>query len=358
MSLNTLASLRLSSEVTPTMPYITRAWYNKIFLDVAEPMLVHDRFGMPTTLPRNTGEQVMWRRWLKLATNAIPLSEGVTRSGKNLTYENVLATVKWYGDYVRITDVVSFMHVDNVLSIATKRLAEQAAETSDEITRDIINAGTSFLRVTADGASPTSGVGARTTVAGTITKRAIETAVTILEGNDAKFIHPTMGASVKVATQPIGPSFVAICHPHLKNGIRNALSGLGDDFVPIEKYAGGSIAYPSEFGKYGNVRFVSSTKAKVWPDTGAATANGPTVASTYRATTATNTAADVYSVLILAKHAYGVVKLAGASATYYTPAGGQGDEMHQRSAAAWKMAKTAVILDDDHMVRIECLATW
>ena len=66
----------------------------------------------------------------------------------------------------------------------------------------------------------------------------------------------------------------------------------------------------------------------------------------------------MYSVLILGKEAYGVVKLAGSAATYYNRAGGNSDPLHQRSTAGWKMARGAKILNDTYMKRIECLAKW
>jgi len=351
MAFQTLAQYRATSEASPTMPYITRAWYNKVFLSIAEPALVHDQFGMPTTLPKKTGEQVVWRRWNKLAVNTVPLADGITPTGKNLVYENVIGTVYWYGDWVGITDVVDFMHVDNVLTIATKRLALQAAETADTLTRDIINAGTGFLRCLTTSAS---GVGARVTVAVEITAHALKTAITELEGNDAKYWMGKMGASTKVATEPIGPCFIGIVHPHVVHD----LPALGGEWIPREKYAAGNVAYPTEVGKFRNVRFVSSTFAKVWPDVGAAGTSGPTAASVFRATTDTDTAADVYSVMILAKEAYGVVKLAGSAATYYNRAGGNSDPLHQRSTAGWKMARGATILNDNFMKRIECLAKW
>lgn len=365
MSLNTLTGLRASGEASGAfspasytqMPFLTRAWYNKVFLSVAEPKLVHDMFGMKTTLPKHNGEQVVWRRWLKLATNTVPLSEGITPTGKNLAYENVIATASWYGDWVGITDVVDFMHVDKVLTQATKRLAMQAAESMDVVTRDIINAGTGFLRVTADGGSPTTGVGARTTVQGTITKKALDTAITQLEAADGDYFLGQMNASTKVATQPIGPAFVAIIHPHVAHDLVNSRAGFGtDEWTPREKYAAGTVAYPSEIGKYRNVRFVTSTLAKVWADSGGTTTVGTTAASVYRSTTGTN--GDVYSCLILAKEAYGTVKLEGAAATYYDRAGGNSDPLHQRSTAGWKACKTAAILNDSWMIRIECLASW
>ena len=351
MAFQTLAQYRATSEASPTMPYITRAWYNKVFLSIIEPALVHDQFGMATTLPKKTGEQVVWRRWNRLTVNTVPLSDGITPTGTSLTYENVIGTVYWYGDWVGITDVVDFMHVDNVLTIATKRLALQAAETADTLTRDIINAGTGFIRVLTD---TTVGVGERVTVADEINAHALKTAITELEGNDAKYFLGKMGASTKVATEPIGPCYVAIVHPHVVHD----LPALGSEWIPREKYALGNVAYPTEIGKFRNVRFVTSTLAKVWTDTGAADTCGTTAASVYRSTTGTNVAADVYSVLVLAKEAFGVVKLAGSAATYYNKAGGNSDPLHQRSTAGWKMCRGAKILNDTFMKRIECLAKW
>ena len=365
MAMNTISAFRTSSEASGagfpsgvTMPYATRVWYNKVFLSVAEPELVHDRYGMKTTLPKNTGEQVMWRRWNKLATATVPLTEGVTPSGSRLTYEHVLATAKWYGDFVMITDVVDFTHVDNVLSIATERLAMQAAETKDEITRDIINAGTGFIRVTADGDTPAhSDSGARSTVNGVITKAALDSAITILESADAKYYMEKMNASVKVATQPIGPAYIAIIHPHVAHSMVQTASGLGDDWVPREKYAAGTVAYPTEIGKYRNVRFVTSTAAMVWADEGGSdNVNSSNTVGDYRSTS--GSAADVYSCLIIAKEAYGTVNLKGASATYYDPPGGNSDPMHQRSTAGWKGCWTAAILNDSYIHRIECAALW
>ena len=83
---------------------------------------------------------------------------------------------------------------------------------------------------------------------------------------------------------------------------------------------------------------------------------GTTAADTFRSTT--GTLGDVYSVLILAKEAYGTVDLAGSAATYYDKAGGNSDPLHQRTTAGWKACLTATILNDTFMCRIECLATW
>jgi N4-gp56 family major capsid protein len=211
---------------------------------------------------------------------------------------------------------------------------------------------------------------ARVYTAASLHKRALDTAITMLEGADAKYIHGQMDASTKVNTSPLAPSYICIIHPHVAHDLQsiNIAAGTGapsgmnaGEFIPRQKYASGGVAYPTEIGTYRNVRFVTSTFAKVWADSGAQTTgasdtNGPTAASVFRGTTGTN--ADVYSNLLIAKDAYGVIKLVGSSGTYYDAPGGQGDPIHQRSTAAWKRMMGAAILNDDNMVRIESLARW
>lgn len=382
MAYNTLTGLRASSEAAATsfwdgtagaldtngMPRLTRAYYMKTFLAVAEGKRLHSMWGQQTTLPQGNGNTVMWRRYLKLTPATTPLTEGVTPTGSNLAYENVLGTVKQYGDWVGITDIVTYLHPDNILAQVTKALARQAADTEEVVVRDIINAGTSFLRCSVDGTGTMAVVlTARTNTAASLHKRALDTAITMLEGADAEYIHGQMNASVKVNTSPLAPSYICIIHPHVAHDLQsvNIAAGTGapsgmntGDFIPRQKYASGAVAYPTEIGTYRNVRFVTSTFAKVWADSGAAATSGATAASVFRATTATDTAADVYSCLLIAKDAYGVIKLAGSSGTYYDAPGGQGDPVHQRSTAAWKRMMGAAILNDDNMVRIECLARW
>jgi N4-gp56 family major capsid protein len=361
-ALNTLAGLRSANEASPTMPTLTRAWYNKTYLTVAHPKLVHDQFGVKTELPKGNGEQVMWRRWLKLNPNTVPLTDGINPTGKTLAYENVLGTVHWYGDWVAITDVVQFMHPDNILTQATMALAKQSAETKDIITRDIINAGTSFLRVSVDDltGTPTTVLTARTTVGGSITKLALDTAITILEGNDAEYIQPQMNASTKVSTEPLAAGFVAIIHPHVAHDLPNtAVTGMASgEWIPRQKYAAGTVAYPSEIGTYSSVRFITSTLAKVWTGAGVdANNSGTTAAFTYRGSI-DNGLADVYSCLILAKDAFGTIKLQGSAQTYYDGPGGNADPLHRKSTAGWKGCWGAAILQDKYMCRIECLARW
>lgn len=348
MSLQTYDVLHASGS-GDARPSLTQAYYDRKLLERSKRKLVHDQYGQVRSMKRKMGNQIMFRRWEKLAQNTVALADGVTPTGKDLEHTNVVATISQYGDYTKITDRVDLLFVDPIITEAVSILSTQMAESMDSVVRDVINAGTSFIRSTADGASPTYGAGARTTVNGCITKRMIDQMVTTLHVNDAEYPEAMVPASTKIATEPVGEAFVCIIHPYVHHDLLNSASGFGDDFVPVEKYGSTARLLNGEIGKYRNVRFVSTTNAKSWADSGGGTGAG----TTYRS--ASGSAADVYSCLMIARNAYGVVPLPGASKTIRKGFGSAGtaDPLNQRATVGWVAWRTAAILNDNYMTRGE-----
>jgi len=121
-------------------------------------------------------------------------------------------------------------------------------------------------------------------------------------------------------------------------------------FIPIHTYPAQTAAMPSEVGAYRNIRFVTSTQAKVFPSAGNNVTSGHKTTDT--------TKEDVYCTLIFGMNAYGIVPLSGHSLeNIVTPPGGQGDPLKQRSTSGWKAMTTAIILNDAFMTRLETGAT-
>ena len=102
------------------------------------------------------------------------------------------------------------------------------------------------------------------------------------------------------------------------------------------------------------MRFVFDNNMSAWADGGGAKAGaGYTVLST------TGTSADVYPVLVFAKHAYATVSLAGQTGVetlVANPKAGPGDELAQKGSVGWKAWSGCVILNDSWMLRIETAA--
>src|SRR4029077_4273723 len=75
-----------------------------------------------------------------------PLTEGALFTNlKDLTVTATTATVAQYGDPVGFSDLVSTTTIDPLLKESTDILAEQAAETIDELVRDTAIAGTTVF---------------------------------------------------------------------------------------------------------------------------------------------------------------------------------------------------------------------
>ena len=103
-----------------------KTYYEKRLLDQAEPLLVHDQFGDKYPIPANNGKTIEFRKYESLPKATEPLTEGVTPNAQALTVTPMTATVKQYGGWAAITDVLQLTAIDNNITQATKVLASQA----------------------------------------------------------------------------------------------------------------------------------------------------------------------------------------------------------------------------------------
>lgn len=111
-----------------------------------KPKLVHDQFGQEKPIPKGKGKTIEFRRYSPLPKALTPLVEGVTPQGSSLNVDvKLTATIKQYGDYITISDMLDLTAIDDNLVQATELLGDQSGETLDTIVRDIINGGTNVL---------------------------------------------------------------------------------------------------------------------------------------------------------------------------------------------------------------------
>ncbi len=315
----------------------TTAYADRRLLTRAIPNNILGQFGQIRELPFKKGTVVKFRRYNKLAAATTPLAEGVTPTGKTLTKTDITATVKQYGDFVMIPDVIRDTHEDPVLKENTDILGEQAEETYDVLRAGKLKAGTNVMY--ANGAQ-------RDAVNTVITKTILRKVDRALLRQEAKHLTSIVKAGPNISTFPIPPAFVVVCHADLKMDLE-AIA----DWVPTQKYASNMGLINGEIGSSGNFRFVLDNNLTPWADGGGAKG---TMIST------TGTYADVYPMLVFGKEAYGIVPLAGKNAvsTYVNnPKAIDSDPIAQRGTIGWKGSTTTVILNDLWMLRIEVAAT-
>ncbi len=339
-----------------TLPYVGRGVYKRTLLERAQPLLIHQDFGQTKPLPLNSGESVVFRRYNRLSTTTVPLDEGVTKTGVLLTVTDYVATPDWYGNHTIVTDRVDLMHVDRVIVEASKLLGENMGESMDIVHREKLVAGTSVYCVEDDdGGTYTVGT-TRGNVAGTFCRSVIDAVIRDLESNNSKTFTPRIGGADKANTYPVDEAYWSIIHPHVAHDIRRINGGFtGDnknDWVPVEKYANYKGVKRGEIGAYRNVRFIQTTQAKIFADSGALLSGA---AAGMKSTNNVN--ADVYACLFFGRDAYGIVPLERHSGTIMIErAGGNTDPYRQRNTVAWKACSTCVILMDEWMYRVECAA--
>lgn len=321
---------------TTQIPPAVSEFYDRTLLVRALPLLVHDRWGQRRPVPKNTSAVIKFRRYNSLAANTTALTEGTTPTGKQLSRTDITATLAQYGDFTILTDVVSLINVESVITEGIEVLGEQAGNSLDRVYRSVLVAGTNVVYA--------NNVGARNQVVSVLSTGDLDKAITIMKENNARPFTEVIAGRDRSNTTPIASAYFAICHPHHWKTLK-AMS----DFIPVQKYPDPSVAVEGEIGSYQNLRFVETTNAMIWTGAGGSS------------TSVRNTAgvADVYAILVFGKDAYGISELSGEGMrTYVKPVGSSGsaDPINQRGSIGWKAFTTCKILDDSFMLRIECAA--
>ena len=338
-----------------------------------------------------------FRQFGDLPKALTPLTEGVTPNGKKLSATAKTATVSQYGDYVTISDKLDLTAIDPVALEAVDVIGKQMGLTLDTVTRNKLHQGLQVMY-----APLRSSAGAETEVSSRskLDKSAVLTVKLVQQAR-------TELKAMNVPTFDDG-CYVMIIHPYSAYDLKR-----DPEWRKPHEYADTRQLYNGEVGMVDGVRFVETSEAKIYCGedlasnsrtltvNGAVSSAGKTinfdggtvaanalagryvligdkrvkvVSNTTSALTLDTaiTAEDnaviypgeggagggaVFGNLIFGKNAYGVTEIEGGGAeTIIKPKGSAGtaDPLNQRSTVGWKAIKTAEILVDFYMMRVEC----
>ena len=320
----------------------TNTYAERTMLKHAGPVTVLDKLGMTKPMPKNKGVSIKFRRPRVFSAATAPLTEGVTPTATQFSYDDVEATLRQYGQVVEVTDVIEDTHEDPVINDASMQAGENIARTIEALTYGVVKAGTNVFY--ANGA-------ARNAVNTPISLAKQRAVVRALLAQKAMPITRILDGSVNYATMPVEAAWVAVAHTDLDNDIRD-LPG----FIPVASYGKRQTISDYECGSCENVRYVLSPDLSPWDDVGAAKgASGTDMVST------TGTSADVYPVMYFGKEAFGCVPLRGQGAvepSIIQPGSKTKDDpLGQRGYIGWKTWFTCKVLNQLWMARLECAAT-
>lgn len=303
----------MPTDTTTTLSADMQTYYDKKLLSRFLPQFVYAQWGQKRPIPKMGGKTVNFRKFNALSAATTALTEGVTPAGNSLNVTAQTATVNQYGDFVTVSDILDLTAIDPVLNETADVLGDQASDTIDQLTRDILAAGTNVQYANSRASRVTVAAGDNLTVL------EVRKAVRTLKRNKSRPIQ--------------NKYYVAIVEP-------GATFDLQSDTLwqDASKYAGSEQLFSGEIGRIFGVRFVETANGKKFAGAGAG-------------------AVDVYATIIFGEEAYGMVDVAGSGAVQniVKPLGsaGSADPLNQRATSGWKVLFTATILQQAAIMRIE-----
>lgn len=306
---NTNTNMTTSTGLTPGM----QTYYNRELLRTFEPHLVHLQFGENYRMPMNSGITMNMRKMIPVAAKTTALEEGNPGDGKMLAEVAVTTTIQQFGDYARCSDWLDMVHLDENITRRVQRFGDAGARSVDALVRDELATCTNVIYAGGKTAR------AQLTAADKLTSKELRKAVRTLKKNLA---------------EKFNGYYVAIVGPDTVYDLQE-----DDAWVKVSEYQDKENIYTGEVGRLFGIRFVESTEAKIFEGAGAS-------------------GADVASVIVLGRYAYGLTSLKGAKPRVIVkPAGSAGtaDPIDQISTVGWKLdGFAAKLLQPEFAVRIEC----
>jgi len=316
--------------------------------------------GNTKPMPKNSGDTVVFRRWLpKNATTSAPnqlfadasgdrgnayaqsylVSEGITPNAETLTPQDITATLDEYSVLFGYTKRTADLYEDDVPSEMKMQTGERIALVREMVRFGVIKGCTNKFY----GGTGTS----RATVNGKLSLKLLRKITKSLDVNHTEKVTQILAASTKYGTSAVEPAFFVFIHTDLKPDARDI-----PGFVPVSKYGTMKAVSPYEFGSVEEFRIIASPELISVQNA----ATSSTAAADGLVTTG-GTYSDVYQVVVAGRDAWGDVALRGASAleVYNLPPGkiDKNDPTGQRGYCGGSTYFTAVLLNQYHMAVAE-----
>lgn len=262
------------------------------------------QFGKKVTLPKNHGDVMTWRKRKPVPVQLDPdtgkvrtLTEGITPASNKLEFVEYKATIKEYGDWIKLTKKLTNLAIDPIITEATEGLGESAGDTFDLATAEALYES------------------ANIEIAGNKSTVSLTASDTIKVSD----LHRIKAHMRRRNARPYADGkFVMLITPEVEFDLKNDTT-VNASWVDISKYTSGEKVMKGEIGSFMGFKFVVYNKLQH------AKINGVT---THRC-------------LVFGKDPFAYIDLEGNSAAkpqvWYNPPGTVGnDPLKQRHSVAWK----------------------
>lgn len=320
----------------------TRGKAVRKLLERGQHLMVTERFGQIDPQPKNASLTRKWRRYHSLPRASAPLAEGIPPTGHKLTSTDITANLEFYGDVIKLTNVIEDTHEDTVLDESMKICGEQAGETVEELRINFLKAGTTVYYA--------NGVTSRATVNSPPVRGDFRKIYRFFKKNKAREISEIISASALISTEPVESAYFCMGHTDLNADLKG-ISG----FLPSAQYAASAKRLPGEVGKLEEFRLILTAMFDPW--LAAATSVTGTTYLSNGITPASAAYPDVYPLIFVARDSYAIVPLQG----YHSVDIGvvnpgkktKDDPLGQIGFVSWGTYQTGAILNQVWCCRLE-----
>jgi len=316
--------------------------FSKKLLQHAIFKLQLSQFAVESELPRNAGANSVryFRRRVAKSDDVVELSEGVPISTfTEVDMEYVDVSLKQYGEAAKITDIVTYTDLFNMLQQSIEGMAEDCALHADKTIRnviiaDMLNSDNGHERFA--GVTPTGNSSADF---GTFDA---------LSAANAKFTRlAALGAKTQLAhhtvrAPKINGKYVALITATNVHDLTQ-----DDDWLEAAKYSRPDKLYKGEIGELDGVKYIEHDNPFVEDDT----------YGTFDA------AGDNYTTMFLGRGAFGCPKLAGSKSPkkpqiIVNDKADKSDPLNQFITAGWKSYWNAKTLNPKFLVLLRSKSTF
>lgn len=282
--------------------------------------------------PSGQSDVGKWRIVKNLKPATTPLTEGVPPPGQQIVVSDVTVNLQQYGDYVTISDKVTFIVKSPTLNYNTDLLAQQMGETHDLIIQDAM-AATPSVYTCANGTNGGVVNGAPCTE---FSKLDVQLITRNLRKASGKMFTPLLEGQNKVGTSPIEKAYWALGHTDTSIDLRNIPGFLHTSEYPLQK-----TVMDAEWGSIEGARFLLSPMARY-------------TTGTKSTTDATKTNPDTYQTYFCAQNAVGVTRINEGTTNYIIKRAGDGytgGPLNQWGTQGWKSYLAALVLQPSWCIK-------
>ena len=129
----------MATMTTSNLPAPVQIYYDRLFLSMADPNLIHSKIAMKKNIPSKNGGTLRCERYGDIGIANVPLGNtSITPPSSAMSSVFIDAKLDWYGQWIELDHQVDKTSQSPVLNQRTMLLGRAMRQTEDALVRDML----------------------------------------------------------------------------------------------------------------------------------------------------------------------------------------------------------------------------